>query len=131
MKISFENTRRLIEQGMKINDIIRESISMGMQDTEEKAIHAVNKAVYEMAEKEGISIWDVCFHFVPQYDYSGFEIDRSNPEKQQYVMKGCVNLVPIEFELEKGPGYWKGKYFNLKRKMQDLINSKDDETDNR
>ena len=121
MKASFENTRRLIEQGIKINDIIRESISMGVQDTEEKAIHAVNKAVYEMAEKRGISIWEVCFHFVPQYDYSGFEIDRSDPGKPQYVMKGCVNLVPVEFELEKGPDYWEGKYRQLKSEIREIL----------
>jgi len=76
-KLSFENTHRLIEQSVKINDIIRESISNEMYETERKAIHDVNKAVFELAEERGVSIWDVCFHFVPQYDYSGFEIDDS------------------------------------------------------
>ena len=120
-KVSFENTHRLIEQSVKINDIIRESISNEMYETERKAIHDVNKAVFELAEDRGVSIWDICFHFVPQYDYSGFEIDDSDPQNVKYTSKGCVRLVPVEFELEKGPDYWEGRYRQLKKEIQDVL----------
>lgn len=121
-KVSFENTHRLIEQSVKINDIIRESISHEMYETELKAIHDVNKAVFELAEERGVSIWDVCFHFVPQYDYSGFEIDDSDPLHVKYTTKGCVRLVPVEFELEKGPDYWESRYHQLKSEIQNVLN---------
>lgn len=43
-----------------------------------------------------------------------------------YTISSEIRLVPIEFEFEQGPGYWKGKYFRLKQKLQELIDNRED-----
>ena len=126
-KLSFENTHRLIEQSVKINDLIRKSISNEMYETERKAIHDVNKAVFELAEERGVSIWDICFHFIPQFGYSDFEIDNSDPRNVKYISKGSVRLIPVEFELSKGPDYWEEKYCQLKSRMRELLDKDKEE----
>ena len=122
-KLSFENSLRIIEQNSKINDIIRDSIFHGMYEAELEAIHDVNKAVYEFAEAQGVSIWDICFHFVPQVNYSGFDIDNSDPHNVKYVSKGSIKLAPVEFELEKGPDYWEVAYLQLISKIRMILDS--------
>jgi len=37
-----------------------------------------------------------------------------------------IRLVPMPFEPDKGPDYWKEKYLRLKERMQELINDKED-----
>jgi len=37
-----------------------------------------------------------------------------------------IRLVPMPFEPDKGPDYWKDKYRRLKERMQELINDKED-----
>lgn len=123
-KLSFENTRRLIERKGKVHDIIERSIYDGIYESIKDATSQVNKAVYEMAEKQGCSIWDICFSFVPEYstDYPKFYIEGTD---NVFAAKGQVKLVPLELEFEKGPGYWKNKYLRLKEKMQGLIDEED------
>lgn len=127
-KLSFENAHRLIEQGIKINDIIRESVFREIYENESKAIQDVNKAVYEMAQKQGISIWDVCFHFIPEFRYPEVDMDYFDPRNVTYTAKTVIDLVPVEFELEKGPDYWEEKYSKLKLKMQAVLDDENGES---
>lgn len=98
-----------------------------MYETERRAIRDVNKAVYEQAEKSGMSIWDICFHFIPEFDYSDFKIDNSDPRIVRYISKGNVRLIPVEFELSKGPDYWEEKYRQLKSRMRELLDKDKEE----
>ena len=120
-KLSFENSKRLLDRGLKIHDMMTEMIMRGVRESEDELRKEVNKHLYELAEKRGISLWDLCFHVVPKTNV------RLDQESTNYSVVYDITLEPLEFEFEKGPGYWKGKYFALKEKMRSLIDSKDDD----
>lgn len=127
-KLSFENTRRLMERQSlvykNLRDIANKHIYEGIDEAYKGAMKQANKAVYEMAEKQGVSIWDICLRFVPESDEKCV-YKEDGIGSPGYTFEVGVKLVPIEFEFEKGPGYWKNKYLRLKEKMQDLIDNDD------
>ena len=125
-KLSFENTKRLLDRGMMVNDKIHELVYDGVCESIKQATREVNKAVYEMAEKSGVSVWEICFHFIPEYG-PHIEFKKDGDEVNGYTMQTDVKLVPVELELEKGPDYWEAKYLQLKEKMQKLLDENEDE----
>lgn len=86
---------------------------------------AVNDAVYENAKRLGLSVYDICFRTVPRI-HNKMDFDTSLLKEPKMSVEFTVELDPVEFELEKGPGYWKNKYYRLKEKMQEIINDKND-----
>lgn len=126
-KASFENSKRLIEQAVRIDrritDIVLDRNCLDpTSEIRKKVVSDVNKAVFELAEKKGMSVYDICFRTAPVEE----PLEPKFSENGRITMEGQINLVPIEFELEKGPGYWKGKYYRLKEKLQELIDNKED-----
>lgn len=125
-KASFENSKRLIEQSVRIDRRINDMVFCRncldpTSEIRKKIVSDVNKAVFELAEKKGMSVYDICFRTVPVEEPLEPKFSENG-----FTMEGQISLVPIEFELEKGPGYWKGKYYRLKEKLQELIDNKDD-----
>lgn len=125
-KLSYENSKRLLGLSCHMHSSINDLIVNGYDKSREKVTSDVNKAIYEMAEKRKCSIYDICFHFMPVESEFRTDIDNKNPLNQRYTISSEIKLVPIEFEFEQGPGYWKGKYFRLKQKLQELIDNKED-----
>lgn len=125
-KLSYENSKRLLGLSCHMHSAINDLIMNGYDKSREKVTSDVNKAIYEMAEKRKCSIYDICFHFMPVESEFRTDIDNKNPLNQRYTISSEIKLVPIEFEFEQGPGYWKGKYFRLKQKLQELIDNKED-----
>ena len=122
---SYENSKRVIEQNFKIDRQIDLMADM-MNKQRVQMIHEVNKAVYELAEKKEMSVYDICFHFVPVEKYVDTRFEGQDTLNPRYVVDMEVELTPVKFELEKGPGYWKSKYYRLKENLLTLINNKDD-----
>lgn len=122
-KLSYENSKRLLGLSCHMHSSINDLI---VDKSREKVTSDVNKAIYEMAEKQKCSIYDICFHFMPVESEFRTDIDNKDPLNQRYTISSEIKLVPIEFEFEQGPGYWKGKYFRLKQKLQELIDNKED-----
>lgn len=125
-KLSYENSKRLLGLSCHMHSSINDLIVNGYDKSREKITSDVNKAIYEMAEKRKCSIYDICFHFMPVESEFRTDIDNKNPLNQRYTISSEIKLVPIEFEFEQGPGYWKEKYFRLKQKLQELIDNKED-----
>lgn len=125
-KLSYENSKRLLGLSCHMHSAINDLIMNGYDKSREKVTSDVNKAIFEMAEKRKCSIYDICFHFMPVESEFRTDIDNKNPLNQRYTISSEIKLVPIEFEFEQGPGYWKGKYFRLKEKLQELIDNKED-----
>lgn len=125
-KLSYENSKRLLGLSCHMHSAINDLIMNGYDKSREKVTSDVNKAIYEMAEKQKCSIYDICFHFMPVESEFRTDIDNKNPLNQRYTISSEIKLVPIEFEFEQGPGYWKGKYFRLKQRLQELIDNKED-----
>lgn len=125
-KLSYENSKRLLGLSCHMQSSINDLIMNGYDKSREKVTSDVNKAIFEMAEKRKCSIYDICFHFMPVESEFRTDIDNKNPLNQRYTISSEIKLVPIEFEFEQGPGYWEGKYFRLKQKLQELIDNKED-----
>jgi len=125
-KLSYENSKRLLGLSCHMQSAIEDLIRNGYDKSREKVTSDVNKAIFELAEKRKCSIYDICFHFMPVESAFRTEIDKKDPRSQRYTISSEIKLVPIEFEFEQGPGYWKEKYFRLKEKLQELIDNKED-----
>lgn len=116
-KHSFENSKRLIEQSRRINRVIEDFIYDGLFESRKEATKRINDLLYETATKMGISLYDLCFRTMPEEEL----VPHSDPKFPNIEV--AISLKPVEFELEQGPGYWKGKYYNLKKKMQEIIDN--------
>lgn len=103
-----------------LHEIIRTNLYESIDEAYKDVTKQANKAVYEMAEKQGVSIWSICLRFVPEIDEKCV-YKEDGPGSPGYTFEVGVKLVPIELEFEKGPGYWKDKYLRLKEKMRNLI----------
>lgn len=125
-KYSYENSKRIIEQMRKIDKTItamRDDVPWG--PSHEELVKAMNKALFETAEKTGMSLYRLCFTTVPEFYYIDPVIDYTNMAVSSEISYG-VKFTPVLFELEKGGGYWKDKYYRLKEKMQALVDDKND-----
>ena len=106
--LSYPDSIKILEEANKKDDAMRRLMEDMLEDNQERLIRAVNKCLYETAEQQGISLYHLCFHTIPTTEYKG--------------MTCSVRLAPVEFDLTHDGGYWKQKYFELKNKIQDIIN---------
>ena len=129
--ISFENMKRMEARRAKVDETL-------LQRAEMLTLHAgtdqflseimrqqrshLNKQVYELAERQGVSIYDICLQYMPQMSEPQF----SHTDDGTVTYEQDIRLVPMPFEPDKGPDYWKDKYRRLKERMQELINDKED-----
>ena len=129
--ISFENMKRLEARRAKVDrTLLQEAEIQQMAGYTDQLISEImrqqcshlNKQVYELAERQGVSIYDICLQYMPQMSEPQFSLagDGTVTYEQE------IRLVPMPFEPDKGPGYWKEKYHRLKERMQELINDKED-----
>ncbi|MBQ6097888.1 MAG: hypothetical protein IJK99_09095 [Bacteroidales bacterium] len=126
-KLTFENSRRVLERKRLVDSKIQDIIFADLCRTEEEVKNAINECLIENAKKLGMSLYDICFTTVPEvYIPAPKIVDAKNlaMEKEYNI---CIRLTPIEFELEKGPGYWKNKYLRLKEKVRDVIDNDDEQ----
>ena len=129
--ISFENSKRIRERQLKVDELINQA-ALDYQQTKGPGPDLIgeitklqrshlNREVFNLAERQGVTVYDICLRYMPQYgepqiDFSGDHVNMTQE----------VRLVPMPLEFEKGPGYWKDKYFRLKERTQELIDSKED-----
>ena len=132
-KLSYENSRRIKERASEVFIGIRNAAERLCErqhinpyddigkEVQRHLYSQLNKKVYDLAEAQGVSIFDVTLQFMPRFSEP---IIINNGEHIRFEQ--VIDLIPIPLELEKGPGYWKGKYYRLKERLQELINNKDD-----
>ncbi len=118
-KLSFPDSVRLSNELSKKHksmlDIMRDTGLCGVD-----VIGKVNDVLYELAKKSGRSLYDICFTTEPvigpaEFDYSRFK------ETGECNCAYNIILKPIMFDFEHDGGYWKNKYFELKKQMRELI----------
>ena len=128
-KLSFPDSKKMLNEALKKDRAIDSLIYDHMAyETKKQATAAVNKLVYETAEKMGISVYDLCFHTIPEWRTPEIDVkDYKDFMKQELSFTQTLKLAPVEFDLTHDGGYWKKKYFALKAKMQELIDSKEEE----
>lgn len=123
--LSFPNSVKMSDEILKrdcATNIIANTLFGGLKD---EAIDTINELLYKTAKERGCSLYDLCFKTVPQVGDA--QIEETPDGKTRFVTK--VKLTPIKFDFTHDGDYWRKKYFNLKARMQELINQKDDEND--
>lgn len=69
IQINKELAKAMLAREWEIKDIMQEMVHRQVADSM-KALHSkMNKQVYEMAERQGVSIWDICFNYIPRLEY--------------------------------------------------------------
>ena len=116
----YDVSMMLLNKSLDAENRMREIVERCRDQTMEEVRKKANKLAYEYAERNGLSLWDVCLKTVPGYD-----LDSLMDEGDKYTMRATVRLVPIEFDFEHSPSYWEEKYHELKNKLKTLIKEKE------
>ena len=129
--ISLENMKRMEARRAKVDETLLQRAEMlTMHAANEQLISEImrqqrihlNKQVYQLAELQGVSIYDICLQYMPQMAEPQF----SHADDGTVTYEQDIRLVPMPFEPDKGPSYWEEKYRRLKERMQQLINDKEE-----
>lgn len=104
---------------MQKNDAINGLVENMFFDNRESAIKAVNESLIKAAQTTGASLYDICLRTIPVIS------TRMEDTDDRHSLIYEVRLQPIQFDFTHDGGYWKERYYNLKNKMQELIDNKD------
>lgn len=98
--IDKEIAEEMIARHRDINQAMKDMVDHKIADTMKKLHSELNKQVYEMAEQQGVSIWDICFRYVPQieYDYGG---PQKNASGYRFICTARAKLVPLRMSFDK------------------------------
>ena len=129
-RLDFLDSKELLAHTSKVRRQMDEILERSIFESREQEIKAINKLVIETAEKMGCSVYDVCLTTFPEVKYKYPYLEQSRTDVICTV-DATVELVPTLLNLGQGPGYWKKKYYALKEKMQQIIDSKDETDDSR
>lgn len=117
IEADFATSQRMMENFWEAEKTIHQGIRDKLWESRKRAVNALNEMVIKAAEEQEMSLWDICFTMVPHIEYDT-EFDKENM-RANLVAK--ARLVPLEKDFEHGPDYWEKKYFELKRKINDLL----------
>lgn len=129
--ISFENMKRMEARRVKVDETLLQAAEIQKMTNHTDQLFSeimrqhrshLNKQVYDLAERQGVSIYDICLQYMPQMSEPQF----SHADDGTVTYEQDIRLVPMPFEPDKGPDYWQDKYRRLKERMQELINDKED-----
>lgn len=129
--ISFENMKRMEARRAKVDETLLQAAKVQqMADHIDQLINEImrqqrshlNKQVYDLAERKGVSIYDICLQYMPQMSEPQF----GHADDGTFTYEQDIRLVPMPFEPDKGPDYWKEECLRLKKRMLELINDKEE-----
>ena len=88
-----------------------------------------NKALYDMAEKSGKSLWTLCYEFAPNWKPVNTALQYAKDGQDVNMrMDWELELIPLRIDWQHGEGYWEKKYKDLKEQLQKLIEEKESGT---
>ena len=124
--MSAANGEKMLARQDQIASDLAYYMKRGFAESEKEMTSKCNKALYDLAEKRGISLWDLCFSVVPRWNQVETAVDMSDPLNITFNADYRLDLVPLEIDFEHGPDYWEAKYRQLKSKIEKLISEKED-----
>lgn len=124
--MSAANGEKMLTRQDQIASDLAYYVERGFAESKKEMTSKCNKALYDLAEKRGISLWDLCFSVVPRWNQVESDVDMSDPLNITFNADYQLQLVPLEIDFEHGPGYWEMKYRQLKSKIEELISEKED-----
>jgi len=113
-KLSFPDSIKLINEAVKKEKAIDELVLNNVCEEREAAVRAVNKLLFDIAEKQNVSLYTLCFNTIPNYKRE-WNMDKN-------TIEWTITIDPIPFDFEHDGGYWKNMYYELKNKIQEIIN---------
>lgn len=69
IEIDPEFLKKINSRGCEVHNRIQEIVHQGIFESKTKLLSKLNKDIYELAEKQGVSIWTICLNYVPQIEY--------------------------------------------------------------
>ena len=124
--MSSANGKKMLTRQDQIASDMEDYVVRGFAESKKEMTSKCNKALYDLAEKRGISLWDLCFSVVPRWNEVESDVDMSDPLNITFNADYRLDLVPLEIDFEHGPDYWEMKYRQLKSKIEKLISEKEE-----
>lgn len=109
---AYDLSKFLSDRLLKVDIRLQEILFNSQEKTRQNINSQANKLAYELAEKNGLSLWDVCLRTIPTHTFEMKELGKIDI---------VITLDPIEFDFEHSPEYWEQKYNGLKKKLQELL----------
>jgi len=124
------NGMKMMETEERIKDLT-DYVSRMTGESERELTRRANKALYEMAEQSGQSLWSLCYQVMPQWTPVGSALDGMRTDEQgvTLTMEWQLELIPLRVDWQHGGGYWEKRYNELKQRMQKIIDRRDDDVD--
>lgn len=124
--MSAANGEKMLARRDQIASDLEYYVERGFAESKKEMTSKCNKALYDLAEERGISLWDLCFSVVPRWNQVESGFDMSDPTNITFNADYRLDLVPLEIDFEHGPDYWEVKYRQLKSKIEKLISEKEE-----
>ena len=124
--MSAANGEKMLARQNRIASDLEYYVERGFAGSKKEMTSKCNKALYDLAEKRGISLWDLCFSVVPRWNQVESDVDTSDPLNITFNADYRLDLVPLEIDFEHGPDYWEVKYRQLKSKIEKLISEEEE-----
>lgn len=108
----------------RIDDIMR-LLADDMDKTFDEVRKQTNKLVYDFAEQNGMSIYDVCFTTMPDVRFEEPQRQYRLGDEKRYLMESAkeqtytITLKPYIYK--EDAEMWRDKYFALKEELKKLI----------
>jgi len=119
--MSAANGEKMLVRKDQIASDLEYYVERGFAESEKEMTSKCNKALYDLAEKRGISLWNLCFSVVPRWNQVESDVDMSDPLNITLNADYRLDLVPLEIDWEHGPSYWEKKYRDLKERVAGLL----------
>lgn len=121
----YDVSRMLSDKALAAHRRLQDILAESHEKTMQKVTSEANKLAFDLAEKTGQSLWDICLRTIPDRSWDMKEVDG----KMQMVV--TVKIEPIEFDFTHSPDYWEQKYNELRNELRELtLDNHEENNDN-
>jgi hypothetical protein len=86
-----------------------------------------NKALFDLAEKRGMSLWSLCYEVAPHWKSVDTAFDpMQDAQNMTMTVDYELELIPLRIDWQHGEGYWEKKYKDLKEQLKKLAEEKEE-----
>lgn len=95
IKLDKKQSIALLNRALDVEDKMREIMDHHIVESHQELRRQLNQKVLDMANERGCSIWDICYNYLPDFDY------KADYSEGKATIKGTLTLLPIRFEFDK------------------------------
>lgn len=121
-----ENGEKMLKAEENISSLI-EYMSKQMNVDRREMTQLANKALFDLAEKTGKSLWSLCYEVAPHWKSVDRAFDAIQDAKNMTITVDYeLELIPLRIDWQHGEGYWEKKYKDLKEQLKKLAEEKEE-----